>query len=245
MSHSTFVPPGRRPVAQARLVWRNQSHTLATSIDSGSDISIIDEDLARRLRIDLVPLSPSVAARALDGRPLATITHRMVPVQLLLAGDHYETIQLHVLRAPHHPLVLGFPWLLRHSPQIDWSTGAILKWSAPCRLTCLQQGTACPQTSSPSQSPDLSGVPEEYHDLREVFSKARATVLPPHRPYDCAIDLLPGTTPPRGSIYSISGPERETMDKYLNESLAAGLIRHLSSLLQEQGSSLWRRRTRH
>ncbi|XP_059358653.1 uncharacterized protein LOC132097006 [Carassius carassius] len=39
---------------------------------------------------------------------------------------------------------------------------------------------------------NLSNVPEEYQDLREVFSKSRAASLPPHRPYDCAIDLVPG-----------------------------------------------------
>ncbi|KAI7808450.1 Pol polyprotein [Triplophysa rosa] len=76
---------------------------------------------------------------------------------------------------------------------------------------------------------DLTGVPEEYHDLRTVFSKSRATSLPPHRPYDCAIDLLPGTSPPKGRLYSLSCPEREAMDKYINESLQAGLIRHSSS----------------
>ncbi|XDV37360.1 hypothetical protein PO909_006967 [Leuciscus waleckii] len=38
---------------------------------------------------------------------------------------------------------------------------------------------------------NLSNVPGEYQDLREVFSKSRAASLPPHRPYDCAIDLVP------------------------------------------------------
>ena len=39
-------------------------------------------------------------------------------------------------------------------------------------------------------------VPVEYHDLREVFCKSRATCLPPHRPYNCAIDLKHRSTPP-------------------------------------------------
>lgn len=43
------------------------------------------------------------------------------------------------------------------------------------------------------RSSDLINVPPEYHDLKEVFRKVKATSLPPHRPYDCAIDLLPGT----------------------------------------------------
>lgn len=38
---------------------------------------------------------------------------------------------------------------------------------------------------------DLFNVPPEYLDLRQVFSKARASSLPPHHPYDCAIDLPP------------------------------------------------------
>ena len=40
-------------------------------------------------------------------------------------------------------------------------------------------------------------VPSDYTDLAEVLSKQRATTLPPHRPYDCAIELHPGTIPPR------------------------------------------------
>lgn len=61
--------------------------------------------------------------------------------------------------------------------------------------------------ASPCSASDLSKVPPDYYDFREVFSKARATSLPPHRPYDCTIDLLPGTTPPKGRLYSLSAPE--------------------------------------
>ncbi len=71
---------------------------------------------------------------------------------------------------------------------------------------------------------DLSGDPEEYLDLRAVFSRSRATSLPPHRPYDCSIDLLPGTMPPRGRLYSLSAPEREALEKYLTESLALNIV---------------------
>ncbi|KAM9442925.1 calpain-2 catalytic subunit-like [Salvelinus alpinus] len=72
---------------------------------------------------------------------------------------------------------------------------------------------------------DLSADPAEYQNLREVFNKARATSLPPHRPDNCAIDLLRGTTPPRGWLYSLSGPETKAMEEYIEDSLAAGSIR--------------------
>ncbi|KAL0147984.1 hypothetical protein M9458_056711 [Cirrhinus mrigala] len=84
-------------------------------------------------------------------------------------------------------------------------------------------------TTGPDEHADLSNVPVEYLDLKGVFSKSRAASLPPHRPYDCAIDLLSGTSPPKGRLYSLSPPEREAMEKYISDSLAAKIIRPSSS----------------
>nr|XP_055073125.1 uncharacterized protein LOC129453092 [Misgurnus anguillicaudatus] len=98
--------------------------------------------------------------------------------------------------------------------------------------TCLFRGQQMAQIThctTPVPAVDLTGVPAEYANIGQVFSKARATSLPPHWPYDCAINLLPGTTPPKGRLYSLSGPEREAMDKYINDALRAGLIRPSTS----------------
>ena len=72
-------------------------------------------------------------------------------------------------------------------------------------------------------------VPAEYADLAEVFNKKKATTLPPHRPYDCALELHPGTVPPRGSLYSSSAPERNAMNEYIKAALANGFIRPSTS----------------
>lgn len=105
-------------------------------------------------------------------------------------------------------------------------------WSVDCHMHCLR-AAAPPVSSQPTaaslDSPDLLGVPRIYHDLREAFCKDRARSLPPHRPYDCAIDLLPGAPLPSSRLYSISQPERDAMERYITESLAAGLIRPSSS----------------
>uniref|UniRef100_A0A9J7YQW1 Gypsy retrotransposon integrase-like protein 1 n=1 Tax=Cyprinus carpio carpio TaxID=630221 RepID=A0A9J7YQW1_CYPCA len=110
---------------------------------------------------------------------------------------------------PLPPIVLGHPWLIQHNPHIDWVKGSIHSWSLACHVNCLVSAVS-PVSSVPlfqEEPDDLSGVPEEYHDLRAVFSRSRAVSLPPHRPYDCSIELLPGTTPPRGRLYSLSAPE--------------------------------------
>ncbi|KAL1276905.1 hypothetical protein QQF64_023578 [Cirrhinus molitorella] len=49
---------------------------------------------------------------------------------------------------------------------------------------------------SPDSTKDFS-IPEDYRAFQDVFSKQAATRLPPHRPWDCAIDLLPGAKLPK------------------------------------------------
>ena len=162
------------------------------------------------------------------------MTHQTQPLELLVSGNHRETISFFVFPSACSPLVLGFEWLERHNPHINWTDRHIESWSTSCHETCLR--SAAPAVRSPRgggemDSPDLTSVPPEYHDLAPVFSKVSATSLPPHRPYDCAIELLPGAPLPGSRLYNISKPERETMEKYINESLAAGIIRPSSSPL--------------
>ncbi|KAI3369659.1 hypothetical protein L3Q82_024505 [Scortum barcoo] len=81
------------------------------------------------------------------------------------------------------------------------------------------------QIPNPSDYPDISKVPPCYHDLKEVFNKAKAMSLPPHREWDCAIDLLPGAPIPKAWLYSISSSERKAMEEYIETSLRFGIIR--------------------
>ena len=79
------------------------------------------------------------------------------------------------------------------------------------------------------QEPDLSLVPLEYHEFADLFSEKEAKKLPPHRPYDYQIPLESGTTPPFGTIYSLSPTKLETLRKYIEENLNKGFIRHSQS----------------
>ena len=230
VSHTSNLSPDSRPLCQARLLLSEGSHTLAVFIDSGSDINIIDEELARQLNIQRVPLPHPSPACALNGQLVGTVTHQTTPLRLLLSGNHHETIQFHILKSPRLPFILGFPWLHRHNPTIDWSTGSILGWSSACHQVCLKQASAPRLTTCSDPAPNMVGVPAVYTDFREVFSKAKANSLPPHRPYDCAIDLQLGSSPPRGRLFSLSVPERKAMEEYIGDSLAAGII-HPSVLL--------------
>ncbi|KAI2642383.1 Transposon Tf2-9 polyprotein [Labeo rohita] len=124
--------------------------------------------------------------------------------------------------SPLAPIVLGHPWVIHHNPRVDWGHNSVSVWSDSCYASCLVSSCSSVSCSLLQNLPvNLSNVPKEYLDLKEVFSKSRAASLPPHHPYDCAIDLVPGTSPPKGKLYSLSTPEREAMEKYISDSLAA------------------------
>ncbi len=84
-------------------------------------------------------------------------------------------------------------------------------------------------SSTSDTSIDLSAIPQEYHDFADVFSKAKANKLPPHRPYDLKIELEGGATPPHGPIYSLSQVELQALREFIDENLRAGFIRSSSS----------------
>uniref|UniRef100_A0A8C4DQ98 ribonuclease H n=1 Tax=Dicentrarchus labrax TaxID=13489 RepID=A0A8C4DQ98_DICLA len=219
----------KRPSLTGEFLLPSGSHSIAVLVDSGADESIMDQALALRLGLRPEKLSLPISASALDGHVLGRVTSQTNPVRMLLPGGHSETIQFLLLSTPSQPVILGYPWLRRHNPNIDWTTCSIQKWGETCQRTCLRIPSLSSASPVPAPAPDLIGVPAAYQDLREVFNKAKATSLPPHRPYDCAIDLLPGTSPPKGRLYSLSAPERKAMEEYIQDSLAAGIIRPSSS----------------
>ncbi|KAL0168811.1 hypothetical protein M9458_037033, partial [Cirrhinus mrigala] len=109
---------------------------------------------------------------------------------------------------------------VNQQPTISWARGVITHWSPHCLEHCIHP---TPQTPpKPATPPPCSSISVEYQDLLEAFSTVKASELPPHRPGDCAIDLTPGASPPRGRSLA--------MEKYIKEELAKGFIRPSTSL---------------
>ena len=181
----------------------------------------MDWRLAKRLELEFISLPKPLEAHALDGRLLCRVTHCTCPIQFTISKDHTEVLSFYLPNSPSHPLILGFPWLSKHNPHINWSTGRVLGWDR-CSVTCASlvptsEGyhtsdvsspislglTAVPRSSSTSSQPasldsdfpDFSRVPPCYLDLKEVFNKTRASALPPHNlmtvPFVCYQGLHP------------------------------------------------------
>lgn len=68
-------------------------------------------------------------------------------------------------------------------------------------------------------------LPPQYHDYLDVFDRKQANSLPPHRPWDHAIDLQPGKDPPFARPYSMNRHELKALREYLDKELTKGFIR--------------------
>ena len=69
------------------------------------------------------------------------------------------------------------------------------------------------------EAPDISNVPEEYHEFADVFSKAKANTSALHCPYDLKINLEEGASLPINPMYSLSQYELITLQEFINKHL--------------------------
>ncbi|KAK3544319.1 hypothetical protein QTP86_009094 [Hemibagrus guttatus] len=181
-------------------------------LDSGSAGNFISGTLCRQLGLRTEATTTPYQVRSITGKPLGRrqVSHSAGPVRLQIGALHVEETTLLVLEESTADIILGRPWLEQHNPILSWSTGEATSIESPSVHQPLQ-------------------IPACYAPFSDVFCPKRASKLPPHRPWDCAIDLLPGEPVPRGRIYPLSIPEEKAMEEYIKEALEQGYIRPSTS----------------
>lgn len=65
-------------------------------------------------------------------------------------------------------------------------------------------------------------VPSEFMQYRSVFMKESFDQLPPHRPWDHAIELIPGSDLHFSKVYPMNPVEQKELDDFLEENLSSG-----------------------
>ena len=67
-------------------------------------------------------------------------------------------------------------------------------------------------------------LPKEYHEFLDVFDRAQANHLPPHRSSDHKIELIGESLPPQSRAYRMSPYKLQKVKAYLDENLSKGFI---------------------
>ncbi|KAL0151693.1 hypothetical protein M9458_052992 [Cirrhinus mrigala] len=222
----------------ATLYTSNHSLPVSALIDSGSSGNFISTKCLKELQLPRHRHHQIYSVTTIQGKPLGrgVVCHSSPFITMQIGLFHSEDLRFLVLE-DSTDIILGRPWLQIHQPEIRWDPFDIIRWSQKCSTHCmsnLPHPRSIPTivASTQIESPEpviMPEIPAEYRAYQDDFSKLAATHLPPHRPWDCAIDLLPGAQLPKGRIYPLSIPERQAMENYITEALNQGFIRPSTS----------------
>ena len=68
-------------------------------------------------------------------------------------------------------------------------------------------------------------IPLEFRKYAKVFSDEEAQRLPKHQPWDHKIDLIPGLTMKKTSVYRLTPPKKVALQEYITDGLKRGTLR--------------------
>jgi len=159
-----------------------------------------------------LPAPPSTPSLVLPGNPVSGLSGQS-------DSGSAPSVDTPVCDPPHISLVNAAAFV----------RACKLEGSTKYQLQLRPSDSVKAQSSSTSAPPVPDTVPPEYCDYMDVFSKAKASELPPHCDYDLKIDLEEGTSPPLGTLYSLSPVELSTLRTFINENLNTGFIRPTAS----------------
>lgn len=196
-------------------------------IDSGASSCFISKDLVKSHKLQTYPLKYTKKLNVIDGREISS---RQVTEGCNLEfsiDNHTEEISCYVVELGHHHIILRMSWLKIHSPTIDWKEETVTFISPYCQKSCLRHNPVVPvnQKEPKFDISAIAGLPLEYQEFSDIFKEDEETPLPPHREYDLAIELEPGSKPKWGPLYNLGKLEDEELKKSLERWLRQGFIR--------------------
>src|SRR5258706_3458217 len=222
-------------------------------LDSGSSHSFVNEAFATNNRLKFSYLLNPIPLKMFDGSTPSNVSKKVwMPITFSTGETHHLEFFITNLDE-NYSLVLGYDWLARHNPNIDWMETKIMfrepknpkKEPASsgkidiCMVSAVTMTKLCkdPGTSTfvismtdlnllqVTATKILDSILAKYHEFCDIFSGEKAGTLTPHRPYDLQINVEEGMKPIHGPIYSLSPPELAALREFLEEHTRNGFIR--------------------
>ena len=104
-----------------------------TLLNSGARGVFIDQNFAWKHNLRQIELNQPIKAQNVDGTENKQGTIRFYTDLDLKIGDQTFHKRFYITRLRSQKVILGFPWLKTHNPEIDWKKGMVtwrnLKWS--------------------------------------------------------------------------------------------------------------------
>ena len=173
--------------------------TIPALLDSGANTTFIDKAVTEQLGLTLEALANPIRVFNVDGscNSAGDITHAVnITVDCL---GHREELHAEVTNLGKNSLILGYTWLKKHNPSIDWEKGSVRFNWCPRSCLILQDRAQClasldeederealewihqAKVEAPAKKPTRPSeelVPPCYHSYLDIFSEKAASQFP-------------------------------------------------------------------
>jgi len=92
-------------------------------VDSGCTHTGIDKQLVRKKRIQTKPINFSFEVFNADGTKNGEVT-KVMPLEIEI-NEHKETLEAAVTDLDGTDMFLGYNWLVKHNPEVNWKNSTI------------------------------------------------------------------------------------------------------------------------
>ena len=134
-SSSLITSPSSKFLIPVTFSIFDNSVSVDAFIDSGAGDNLMSLEFAQKHQISTVPLIPPLPVKLATGG-VSYITSQSVPL-VMSKDSHVETLQFRILPNLIAPILLGFPWLNHHNPNINWQVPGVIDFpSGYCNAHC-------------------------------------------------------------------------------------------------------------
>ncbi|KAI5116117.1 hypothetical protein M0805_000523 [Coniferiporia weirii] len=153
------------------IIVHDQNVSTNALIDSGAEGKFIDTKFVIKHRIPTKPLRQPIQVRNIDGTPNQHGTITRFTWRLIKIGGQSITTTFLVTSLGKEDVILGLPWLKRHNPAINWTTGTI-------SINKVTTATTLAREHVKPTLPLEKMIPPHYHNYLHIFQKKAAERFP-------------------------------------------------------------------
>jgi transposase InsO family protein len=200
------------------LMRRNEK--LVGLVDTGANVNLMSLAAAQRFQLELVELKTPLRLKTADGSAKQLIVKRTTAIKF----DNYPTVPAEnflVADTLPYDSIIGLPWLQRAGAVIDLGKGTVNLVSEPnvSHVNSTSLDNAWEQNLlDPKLDCSYENLPKNLRAFTDVFDKDRASSLPPHREFECEINLKDKTNVIRDcKVYPLPPKHKEALREYIEE----------------------------
>ncbi len=210
-------------------MWINEAVKVKVMLDSGSVGNFISPEAVQRCGLKTQSRETPLSVTHVQGGKVGMVTEQVRC--RVRKGTHSEIITFDVVPLGKHAIIIGMPWLQVHNLYMDWEKHKVFFQLEYCKKNCIgsmiehDSELAIMEITAVSEE-EKQAIPNEYHDLIEVFDIERAqSLLPTRGDFDFKIELKEGAKWPKLSKpYQLTPAQMEEAKMQIVELEEAGMI---------------------